>query len=51
MAIVRSEFEDFGALGPPGGLGMLLAAPTILEHGTPEQIQRLLPPILDGSVG
>jgi alkylation response protein AidB-like acyl-CoA dehydrogenase len=36
-------------LGPPGGLGMLLAAPTIASHGSPEQWQRLLPPLLDGT--
>lgn len=38
-------------LGPPGGLGLLLAAPTIAHHGTPEQIERYLPPILDGTEG
>ena len=40
----------YGALRPPGGLGLLMAAPTILTHGTPEQIERLVPPILDGRV-
>jgi alkylation response protein AidB-like acyl-CoA dehydrogenase len=45
---VRSAFKSFGALRPPGGLGLLMAAPTILTHGTPEQIDRLVPPILDG---
>jgi alkylation response protein AidB-like acyl-CoA dehydrogenase len=45
---VRSAFKSFGALRPPGGLGLLLAAPTILTHGTPEQIDRLVPSILDG---
>jgi alkylation response protein AidB-like acyl-CoA dehydrogenase len=48
--IVRSAFVDFGALRPPGGLGLLMAAPTILAQGTPEQIERLVPPILDGRV-
>ena len=47
---VRSCFRSFGALRPPGGLGLLMAAPTILAHGTPEQIDRLVPPILDGQV-
>ena len=28
-----------------------MAAPTILTHGTPDQIDRLVPPILDGRVG
>jgi len=41
---VRSGFKSFGALRPPGGLGLLMAAPTILTHGTPEQIDRLVHP-------
>jgi len=48
--VVRSCFRSCGALRPPGGLGLLMAAPTILTHGTPEQITRLVPPILDGRV-
>lgn len=47
-ATVRETFADYGALRPPGGLGLLMAAPTILAHGTPEQIDRLVPPILSG---
>jgi alkylation response protein AidB-like acyl-CoA dehydrogenase len=47
---VRAEFSQFGALRPPGGLGLLMAAPTMLTHGTPEQIARLVPPILEGRV-
>jgi alkylation response protein AidB-like acyl-CoA dehydrogenase len=47
-AAVRSCFRSFGALRPPGGLGLLMAAPTILTHGTPEQVSRLVPPILNG---
>src|SRR4029079_7424642 len=39
-----------GAVLPPGGLGMLMAAPTILSHGTEEQIERLVQPIYNGSV-
>jgi alkylation response protein AidB-like acyl-CoA dehydrogenase len=46
--LVRSAFREAGALCPPGGLGLLMAAPTILAHGTAEQIARLVPPILDG---
>ncbi len=50
-AVVRAAFVAFGALRPPGGLGLLMAAPTILTQGTPDQIERFVPPILDGSVG
>ncbi len=38
-----------GAIGSPAGLGMLLAAPTILEHGTPDQIECFVPAILNGT--
>jgi len=49
-ATVRSAFSAFGALRPPGGLGLLMAAPTILTQGTREQVARLVPPILEGRV-
>ena len=45
---VRALFASHGALRPPGGLGLLMAAPTILRHGTPDQIARHVPPILEG---
>jgi alkylation response protein AidB-like acyl-CoA dehydrogenase len=48
QTVVRAAFADHGALRPPGGLGLLMAAPTILVHGTPEQVDRLVPPILEG---
>jgi alkylation response protein AidB-like acyl-CoA dehydrogenase len=47
---VRAAFAEFGALRPPGGLGLLMAAPTILMHGAPDQIARFVPPILEGRV-
>ena len=47
-AVVRAAFASFGALRPPGGLGLLMVAPTILAQGTAEQVDRLVPPILDG---
>ena len=50
QVVVRSAFAKSGALLPPGGLGLLMAAPTILTQGTPEQIARLVPPVLDGQV-
>src|ERR1700691_5457027 len=37
-----------GALGAPGGLGLLLAGPTIIVHGTEEQKQRYLRDIVTG---
>lgn len=49
-AVVRAEFARYGALRPPGGLGLLMAAPTILAHGTSDQIARHVPPILEGRV-
>ncbi|HEX5945743.1 MAG TPA: acyl-CoA dehydrogenase family protein [Acidimicrobiales bacterium] len=48
---VRAAFADYGALRPPGGLGLLMAAPTILTQGNPDQIARHVPPILDGRLG
>jgi alkylation response protein AidB-like acyl-CoA dehydrogenase len=39
---------DFGALGPPVGMGIGLVAPTIVTHGTREQIDRYLPEIVTG---
>ena len=48
---VSAAFRAVGAMGPPGGIGRSLALPTILTHGTPEQINRFIPPILDGTEG
>jgi alkylation response protein AidB-like acyl-CoA dehydrogenase len=45
---VRALFASHGALRPPGGLGILMAAPTILRHGTRDQIARHVPAILEG---
>jgi len=51
QAIVRKCISEYGALLPPGGLGLLMAAPTILTHGTPDQIDRHVTPILEGQLG
>lgn len=40
-----------GALGPPAGIGMMLAAPTLLDHGSPELIGQYVPQILNGQHG
>ncbi|MHB8466823.1 MAG: acyl-CoA dehydrogenase family protein [Acidimicrobiales bacterium] len=40
-----------GALGPPSGLGLVLAAPTLLAHGSPFVIEKLVPRILNGQDG
>ena len=45
---VTNEIAAFGAVGAPYGLGLLLAAPTIADHGTPEQIDTLVRDIVTG---
>jgi alkylation response protein AidB-like acyl-CoA dehydrogenase len=46
--VVNAELRAAGAIGPPSGLGALLAGPTIVVHGTDEQRARYLRPILNG---
>jgi len=45
---VGQTIAAHGALGPPGGLGLLLAAPTIATHGTQEQIDLYVKDIVTG---
>src|SRR5258708_30322108 len=45
---VGRAIRDFGALGAAGGLGLLLAGPTIYTHGTPEQKEAYLRDIVTG---
>ena len=50
-ATVMATLTKARVLGPPAGLGLLLAAPTIATLGRPDQIERYLRPILDGTEG
>jgi alkylation response protein AidB-like acyl-CoA dehydrogenase len=45
---VQNEIAEFGALGAPGGLGLLLAAPTIAAHGSQDQIDLFVREIVTG---
>ena len=45
---VQRAIAEFGALGAPGGLGLLLAGPTIYTHGTDEQKRAYLLDIVTG---
>lgn len=45
---VQEALGEFGALPAPGGLGLLLAAPTIATHGSPEQQERYIRAIVTG---
>jgi alkylation response protein AidB-like acyl-CoA dehydrogenase len=51
QAVVRKCFVEYGALRPPGGLGLVMAAPTILNMGDADQIARHVPPVLEGRLG
>ena len=45
---VAETIAEHGALAAPGGLGLLLAAPTIATHGTQEQIDHYVADIVTG---
>lgn len=47
--VLAAALRERRAIGSPAGLGMLLAAPTILVHGNESQIERYVPRILDGT--
>ncbi|MED5172708.1 MAG: acyl-CoA dehydrogenase family protein [Actinomycetota bacterium] len=47
--VLAAALRERGAIGSPAGLGMLLAAPTILAHGNETQIDSYVPRILDGT--
>jgi alkylation response protein AidB-like acyl-CoA dehydrogenase len=50
-SVLANALNARGALGPPNGIGMMLAAPTMLAHGAPELVARFVPRILDGQEG
>ncbi len=45
---VQNRISEFGALSAPGGLGLLLAGPTIIDHGNDEQKRTLVKDIITG---
>ena len=45
---IQNEIAAYGALGAPGGLGLLLAAPTIVDNGTRDQIDTYVRNIVTG---
>jgi alkylation response protein AidB-like acyl-CoA dehydrogenase len=50
-SVVTEEFARVGAVGPPGGVGVSLAGPTILEHGSDELKERFIRPTVTGEIG
>jgi alkylation response protein AidB-like acyl-CoA dehydrogenase len=48
--LVAEEFALAGAVGPPDGVGLNMAGPTILEHGSDELKQRFIRPTVTGEV-
>jgi alkylation response protein AidB-like acyl-CoA dehydrogenase len=49
-SVVTRTLADFGAVGPAEGVGMTLAAPTLLEHGSDDLNATLLPPTVTGEL-
>jgi alkylation response protein AidB-like acyl-CoA dehydrogenase len=47
-AVIRRAIASERVPGPPAGIGMMMAAPTILAHGSDAQKSRYLPGIVTG---
>ena len=47
--VLNEELRRIGARPPLAGRGLSYIGPTLLEYGTPEQKQRLLPPMARGA--
>src|SRR5579884_2295181 len=45
---VAEALDEVGAIGPPGGLGQMMGAPIVLDHGTDEQRQQWVPRLAAG---
>ncbi len=45
----RDRLQHHDAIGPPTGLGVLMGGPIVVDHGSPEQQERFLPALADGS--
>ncbi|HEX9031716.1 MAG TPA: acyl-CoA dehydrogenase family protein [Streptosporangiaceae bacterium] len=48
--VATAELTAAGAPGPPEGLGMMLAAPVLLEHGSDELKDRFIRPTVTGQI-